>query len=279
LVKPANQTFEVLNADENILALVNEAHCQRPPRVQAAVQAWRYRDTLQKIEFAAVISGSNNDDAAWKRWTEAAANETRIKRFKKLLFHAKPEKTDPLAFLVVKSMLLTGSDAPIEGVMYLDRPIREAELLQAIARVNRTGFGKRLGIVVDDCGVAEHLREALAAYANADIQGALQSLKDEVPALRDRHLRVVDLFLCRGIDLLDEVETCVEVLADARLRADSPSSSSSFWARWMWCCRARKACCSQGTPRPCRTSPCPCPATATKTRPFWSKTWPPRCGN
>ena len=45
---------------------------------------------------------------------------------------------DPLAFLVVKSMLLTGFDAPIEGVMYLDRPIREAELLQAIAIVNRT---------------------------------------------------------------------------------------------------------------------------------------------
>jgi type I restriction enzyme R subunit len=181
--------------------------------------------------------------------------------------------------LVVKSMLLTGFDAPIEGVMYLDRPIREAELLQAIARVNRTGFGKRLGIVVDDHGVAEHLREALAAYANEDIQGALQNLKDEVPALRDRHLRVVDLFLRRGIDSLDEVETCVEVLADERLRADSPSNSSCFWARWMWCCRARKACCSQGTPRPCRTSPCPCPATATKTRPFWSKTWPPRCGN
>ena len=54
--------------------------------------------------------------------------------------------------LVVKSMLLTGFDAPIEGVMYLDRPIREAELLQAIARVNRTGFGKRCGIVVDYYG-------------------------------------------------------------------------------------------------------------------------------
>jgi type I restriction enzyme, R subunit len=86
-----------------------------------------------------------------------------IKRFKKPLFHANPAKTDPLAFLVVKSMLLTGFDAPIEGVMYLDRPIREAELLQAIARVNRTGFGKRCGIVVDYYGVAQHLKEALAS--------------------------------------------------------------------------------------------------------------------
>jgi type I restriction enzyme R subunit len=201
-------------------ALDDETLCQRPPKVQAIVQAWRYRETLKNIEFAAVISGGNNDDPAWKQWTDSAANETRIKRFKKPLFHAKPEKADPLAFLAVKSMLLTGFDAPIEGVMYLDRPIREAELLQAIARVNRTGFGKRCGIVVDYYGVAQHLKEALAAYADEDIQGALQSLKDEVPALRDRHLRVVDLFRSRDIESLDDVETCVEMLSDERLRAE-----------------------------------------------------------
>lgn len=201
-------------------AMDDEELCQRPPKVQAIVQAWRYRDTLKNIEFAAVISSSNNDDPAWKKWTDGAANELRIKRFKKPLFHVKPEKTDPLAFLIVKSMLLTGFDAPIEGVMYLDRPIREAELLQAIARVNRTGFGKRAGIVVDYYGVAEHLKAALAAYADEDIQGALQSLKDEVPALRDRHLRVMDLFRSRDIESLADVEGCVELLANEKLRAE-----------------------------------------------------------
>jgi type I restriction enzyme R subunit len=201
-------------------ALDDEALCQRPPKVQALVQAWRYRDALQSIEFAAVISGGNNDDPAWKQWTDSAANELRIKRFKKPLFHAQADKTDPLAFLVVKSMLLTGFDAPIEGVMYLDRPIREAELLQAIARVNRTGYGKRAGIVVDYYGIARHLKEALAAYADDDIEGALQSLKDEVPALRDRHMRVVDLFRRRDIESLEDVESCVEVLADEKLRAE-----------------------------------------------------------
>ncbi len=95
-------------------ALDDEALCQRPSQVQAVVQAWRYRDTLARIEFAPIISGSNNDDPAWKTWTDGAAHEQLIKRFKKPLFHAKPEKTDPLAFLVVKSMLLTGFDAPIE---------------------------------------------------------------------------------------------------------------------------------------------------------------------
>ncbi len=117
-------------------------------------------------------------------------------------------------------MLLTGFDAPIEGVMYLDRPIREAELLQTIARVNRTGHGKKFGIVVDYYGLAHHLKEALNVYAYEDIEGALQSLKDEIPVLRDRHLRVVDLFRGRGIDSLTNTEACVEALADERLRAE-----------------------------------------------------------
>lgn len=232
--------FEALsNARDEILTEANaltaedkslddEALCLRPPKVQATVQAWRYRDTVARLEFAPVISGSNNDDPAWKPWTDASAQEQLIKRFKKPLFNAKPEKTDPLAFLVVKSMLLTGFDAPIEGVMYLDRPIREAELLQAIARVNRTGFGKRCGIVVDYYGVAKHLKEALAAYADEDIEGALASLKDEVPVLRDRHLRVADLFRQQDIESLEDTEACVEALGNEKLRAEFAVKLKAF---------------------------------------------------
>jgi len=109
---------------------------------------------------------------------------------------AEDDGGDPLAFLIVKSMLLTGFDAPIEGVMYLDRPIREAELLQAIARVNRTGHGKTAGILVDYYGVARHLKDALSAYSAEEIEGALQSLADEIPKLRDRHARVIGIFQC-----------------------------------------------------------------------------------
>lgn len=201
-------------------ALDDAALLLRPPRVRAAVQAWRYRELLAEIEFAAVISGGNNDDPAWARWSDAAAVEQHIKRFKKPLQHEDATKRDPLAFLIVKSMLLTGFDAPIEGVMYLDRPIREAELLQAVARVNRTGFGKQRGFVVDYFGVAHHLKEALAAYSDEDIEGALRSLKDEIPLLRDRHLRVADLFRSRGVESLSDVEDALKVLAEERVRAE-----------------------------------------------------------
>lgn len=219
---------EALSSEDK--ALDDEELCRRSPKVQAVVQAWRYRETVARLEFAPIISDGNNDDPTWKQWTDGTAQEQFIKRFKKPLFHAKPDKTDSLAFLVVKSMLLTGFDAPIEGVMYLDRPIREAELLQAIARVNRTGFSKRCGIVVDYYGVAQHLKEALAAYADEDVEGALASLKDEVPVLRDRHLRVVDLFRQRGIESLDDTDACIDALGSEKLRAEFAVKLKAFLA-------------------------------------------------
>jgi type I restriction enzyme R subunit len=209
-------------------AMDDETLCTRLPAVQAQVQAWRQREALARIEFAPIISGSNNDDPAWKQWTDGATQKGLIDRFKKPLLHPDRKKADPLAFLIVKSMLLTGFDAPIEGVMYLDRPIREAELLQTIARVNRTGHGKKFGIVVDYFGLAHHLKEALNVYADEDIDGALQSLKDEIPVLRDRHLRVVDLFRSRGVEDLTNDEACVEALADERLRAEFAVKLKSF---------------------------------------------------
>lgn len=211
-------------------ALDDEALCCRPPKVQAVIQAWRYRETLRNLVFAPIISGGNNDDPAWKPWTDGSAQEQLIQRFKKPLLHPKPEAADPLGFLIVKSMLLTGFDAPIEGVMYLDRPIREAELLQAVARVNRTGFGKRCGIVVDYYGVARHLKEALAAYADEDVEGALVSIDDEIPVLRDRYARVTDVLRRQGVETLEDAEACVEALRQERIRAEFTVKLKAFLA-------------------------------------------------
>jgi type I restriction enzyme R subunit len=66
-----------------------------------------------------------------------------------------------IAFLIVCDMLLTGFDAPVEQVMYIDKKLREHTLLQAIARTNRVMRGKKRGYVVDYIGLANHLTEAL----------------------------------------------------------------------------------------------------------------------
>jgi type I restriction enzyme R subunit len=214
--------------DVNLRDLDDAALESKPRKVRAAVRAWRSLPMLKQLEFATIISGGNNDDPAWKEWTDSTKSDARIDRFKKRLGEA-GEKTDPLAFLIVKSMLLTGFDAPVEGVMYLDRSIREAELLQAIARVNRTGHGKKAGIIVDYYGVARHLKDALKAYAAEDIKGALRSLKDELPKLRDQHLRVMELFESRGVEDLEDSEPAVQLLADERLRAEFTVKLKKFF--------------------------------------------------
>ncbi|MCX4805911.1 type I restriction endonuclease [Streptomyces sp. NBC_01214] len=79
----------------------------------------------------------------------------------------------PLGFLVVTSMLLTGFDAPVEQVLYLDRPLFGAGLLQAIARTNRPYAKKEWGQVVDYVGVGPELAKSMAEYEEADLREVL----------------------------------------------------------------------------------------------------------
>ena len=206
--------------DPKLLDLAEDARAALPATTQGLLRAHRFLATIKALEFAPIISGSNNDDPAWSEWSDPAKVEARIERFKKRLVHDDPKKADPLAFIVVKSMLLTGFDAPIEQVMYLDRPIQQHEILQAIARVNRTAEKKKAGLVVDYYGVAQHLSEALAVYSEEDVKGALRSLKDEIPVLRDRHRRVVALFTDHGVQSIADEDQCVHLLRDERLRAE-----------------------------------------------------------
>ncbi|MBK7760761.1 MAG: type I restriction endonuclease subunit R [Deltaproteobacteria bacterium] len=83
---------------------------------------------------------------------------------------------DPLCLLIVCNKLLTGFDAPIERVMYLDNPLREHNLLQAIARTNRRYDRKEHGLIVDYIGVTQRLAEALAAYHAEDVAGATRDV-------------------------------------------------------------------------------------------------------
>jgi type I restriction enzyme, R subunit len=187
---------------------------------QFLVRARRHLDTIRRLEFAAVISGAGNDDPAWQRWSDGTRQEQHIARFKKPLVASDPAKQDGLAFLCVRTMLLTGFDAPIEQVLYLDRGMRGHELLQAIARVNRTHSGKSFGLVVDYFGVGAHLTEALAVYSTEDVEGALTDIRDELPRLRDRHERVLAVFHSRGIENIEDVTACVELLREVKLRAE-----------------------------------------------------------
>lgn len=154
---------------------------------------------------AVVISGKHNDPPHLAKWTNPADHKTAVEHFKQ------PMGEHPLSILIVKDMLLTGFDAPVCQVMYLDRKLTDHSLLQAIARVNRTMANKFSGYVVDYFGLTDYLEEALQVFSSTDVQGALKDLKDEIPKLQAAHTRAKQHL--RGVNLQD-TDACITRLAD-----------------------------------------------------------------
>jgi type I restriction enzyme R subunit len=105
-------------------------------------------------EACVVMTTAKDDPADWERWNLDREQEAVIKdRFRDI--------DDPLKFIIVTAKLLTGFDAPIEGVMYLDKPLRAHTLFQAVCRTNRrwtnphTGQQKLHGLIVDYVGIGK----------------------------------------------------------------------------------------------------------------------------
>ncbi|HOY89868.1 MAG TPA: DUF3387 domain-containing protein, partial [Bacillota bacterium] len=135
-------------------------------------------------------------------------------------------------------MLLTGFDAPIEQVMYIDKRLREHNLLQAIARVNRVAKNKNRGFIVDYIGLANHLTYALSIYADEDeedIREGLKSILSELPILEERYQRLIQHFRSSGVSKIEAfvkgtlpspeedvavLHEAVGVLKDIKPRAD-----------------------------------------------------------
>ena len=120
------------------------------------------------------------DKEAFKRWqaidASAIVQEQVLDRYR--------DASDPLSILIVTAKLLTGFDAPICYCMYLDKPIRDHTLLQAMCRTNRLYDDvKKNGLVIDYLGVFENIAKALA-YDPKEIEGVIDQLgkyKDLIP--------------------------------------------------------------------------------------------------
>ena len=178
----------------------------------AAVTYKEALDRLNGPESALLMSSGHNDEERLARWHLSKEQQDRlIERFK--------DPGDPLSILVVCDMLLTGFDAPVEQVMYLDAALKEHTLLQAIARVNRPhGDEKTYGLVVDYWGVSVELSEALAVFSATDVQGALTPNVDELPRLQSRHAAAMRFF--QAVSDTDDLHACVRVLEPEDVRAE-----------------------------------------------------------
>jgi type I restriction enzyme R subunit len=94
---------------------------------------------------------------------------------------------DPLELVIVRDMWLTGFDSPSMHTMYTDKTMQGADLMQAIARVNRTFRDKPGGLIVDYIGVFPNLQRALADYSPSDRDQAGVPIEDIVDALLEKH--------------------------------------------------------------------------------------------
>ncbi len=121
------------------------------------------------------------------------------------------KKYDNTAFIIVSDMLLTGYDAPIASCLYLDKPLKEHNLLQAIARVNRSGKGKNAGFIVDYCGITTYLIQALEIFSG-DVRpdDILKDLNEEIPVLERNHTKLVDFFKPLKIDRIYQRDSYID---------------------------------------------------------------------
>ena len=177
----------------------------------AAVTYKETLDRLQAPQSALIMSTSHNDE---KRLAEHGISSDERKK----LIARFCKKDDPLKILVVCDMLLTGFDAPVEQVMYLDSSLKEHTLLQAIARVNRTAEQKSYGLVVDYWGVSEDLQKALAIFSPSDIKGAMVPKGEELPRLQARHAAAMKFFA--NLKDKNDLDGCVAVLEPEDVRAE-----------------------------------------------------------
>ena len=164
-------------------------------------------DLIRYVEFlkavVVVSSDPTNESAAITAARKEARRWNAVENFCKPFDLDDPDKTlTGIAFLIVCDMLLTGFDAPVEQVMYVDKKLREHNLLQAIARVNRVTRNKNRGFIVDYIGLANHLTYALSIYADEDaddIREGLKSVLSELPILEERYQRLIQHFRSAGV--------------------------------------------------------------------------------
>jgi len=152
-----------------------------------------HNDDIEKGAIKIVMTGSAADKAKFQPHIHS-------KQAKKLFEKRYKDETDPLQLVIVRDMWLTGFDAPCCHTMYIDKPMKGHNLMQAIARVNRVFRDKAGGLVVDYIGIAGELKKALKTYTNSQGRGqptvdtaeALAVLIEKIEIIRDMFATPVD---------------------------------------------------------------------------------------
>ena len=180
---------------------------------------WHDEDP-EKGAIKVIMTGNASDKALLRPHIYSGQIKKRMeKRFK--------DPLDPLKLVIVRDMWLTGFDAPCVHTLYIDKPMKGHNLMQAIARVNRVFKNKPGGLVVDYIGIANELKAALKAYTDAKGKGdpthnaaeALSVLLEKMDIVRGlMHGFDYSAFETRAVPLLVPVANHILGLKDGKTR-------------------------------------------------------------
>jgi type I restriction enzyme R subunit len=146
-------------------------------------------DWMRATEICVVVSQEQSEVAEFQKWINHRGDKLNIaphreKMVKRNLEEEFKKAESPFRVAIVCAMWLTGFDVKCLATMYLDKPMQGHTLMQAIARVNRVGGGKKHGLVIDYNGMLKSLRKALATFAQGDRKGTGKG-EDEEDTVRD----------------------------------------------------------------------------------------------
>jgi type I restriction enzyme R subunit len=142
------------------------------------------------------------------------------------------EKKPRPEIIICVDKLLTGFDAPCNTVLYIDKRLRDHNILQAIARVNRLFDGKDFGLVVDYRGIFGALDEAVKTYDalsdfdEEDLEGTFTEVEDEIAKLKERHTNVWSVF--NGVQNKQDLEAMQQHLRPEDVRQDFYDALNEF---------------------------------------------------
>lgn len=149
-----------------------------------AIKPEWHSDDLKKGKIKVIMTSASSDGP------ELAKFHT-TKEQRRMLAERMKDPNDELELVIVRDMWLTGFDAPSMHTLYIDKPMKGHNLMQAIARVNRVYKDKPGGLIVDYLGIASDLKKALAFYSDAGGKGDPAVAQEQAVALMLEKIEVI----------------------------------------------------------------------------------------
>jgi len=186
IVTHSEQRQKVFDGKGMIVAMSRRIAADLYKEIIALRPEWHDED-LSKGAIKVVMTSTSADGPEMQRH-----NTTKQQR--KNLAERMKDPSDPLRLVIVRDMWLTGFDAPCLHTLYIDKPMRGHNLMQAIARVNRVFKDKPGGLIVDYLGIANDLKKALSFYSDAGGKGEPTLDLEKAIALMNEKYEVVQQF-------------------------------------------------------------------------------------